>query len=421
MTFSDEITTLALDLVRSLWAELGVGGSPCRHDWQAIDLEPLIIFTASLAATDDVFIARTIRWCAINATYISSARLRNLSRRFTPATRDSAEKFMHLAHARAGGHLEQDEFPDLTRPSLIQLRLRALVGVGARAEVLRLMLAEPSEPHDKYELIDGSGMAANVCEPALDALTAAGITKVEPSGSGSLYRLSRPADLAIAVRGLPVEFPDWLAILQLIDAIRAYASTDQDQSHRASAARKLSAAVRKEHGRLDLNANAPAVADEASVPAFDRWARSFVDEQAAGAIQHVEAHEASYSVHRLALGGWIATVTVAGNQPRSLALSENPILRPERRKQRRGRRDSLGDAAAVVEMILEDMLTRAMQRRLGSTASRKSAAEPPLPDVSREFASELLLPMPAGQATTFSEKFLRRWLENRRLWHDMSA
>ena len=45
-----EFDALALDLAWSLWAELGVDGAARRHDWQAIDLEPLIIFTARLAA-----------------------------------------------------------------------------------------------------------------------------------------------------------------------------------------------------------------------------------------------------------------------------------------------------------------------------------------------------------------------------------
>ena len=38
---------------------------------------------------------------------------------------------------------EVEREPDLRRPSLIQLRLRALVGVSARAEILKLMLADP--------------------------------------------------------------------------------------------------------------------------------------------------------------------------------------------------------------------------------------------------------------------------------------
>src|SRR5439155_15143599 len=87
----------------------------------------------------------------------------------------------------------------------------------------------------------------------------------------------------------------------------------------------------------------------------------------------------------------------------------------------RSKPDSLGDAALVVEMMMEDLLTRAVQRRLGSTVSGKAAAERALPGVSREFAAELLLPMHAGEATSFSEKFLQRWLANRRHWHEISA
>ncbi len=131
-------------------------------------------------------------------------------------------------------------------------------------------------------------------------------------------------------------------------------------------------------------------------------------------------NEASYSVHRLAMGGWIATVTVPGGQPRPLALSDTPLLRPERRQQQR-KRGSLDDAALVVEMMLQDLLTRAVQRRLGSTVSGKAGSELVLREVSREFAAELLLPIPAGEATSFSERFLQRWLANRRQWRDMTA
>ena len=49
---NDEVAGLALDLAWSLWAELGVDGRLRRHDWQAIDLEPLIIFTAYIASFD---------------------------------------------------------------------------------------------------------------------------------------------------------------------------------------------------------------------------------------------------------------------------------------------------------------------------------------------------------------------------------
>ena len=423
MTFSDDITTLAFELAQSLWAELGVGGSQCRHDWQAIDLEPLIIFTASLARTDDAFVTRTVRWCALNSSCLSVVRLRNLSRRFCPATRDSLDVFVG-ATGKDSGHgvrVASSAWPDLKRPALIQLRLRALVGVGARAEVLKLMLADPEEPKAMAELAQNAALDTRGCAQALDALSAAGVLNVERAGHFVTYRLARPSDLAMAVNGVPVAFPDWPAVFTTIDAIREYAAHHGEyQAGGVAAAKKLTSALRTQFGRLGVAPEVPDITDDTSVRAFEHWAHSFVADHAGG-TPHTDFNEVSYSVHRLALGGWIATVTAAAGQPRPLALSDMPDLRPERRKQRRSKPDSVGDAAVVVEMMLQDMLTRAVQRRLGSTVSRKADSEPALPGVSREFAAELLLPMHAGQATSFSEKFLQRWLANRRQWHEISA
>lgn len=430
MTFGDDITSLALDLARSLWAELGVGGSQCRHDWQALDLEALIIFTASLARPDDPFVARTINWCAMNASLISQARLRNLAQRFTPATRKALDVYVHAVKRptrrrvdedRRGVRLATTDSPDLKRPALIQLRLRSLVGVCARAEVLRLMLVDADEPRTGASLTHDAGYGKTGVASALESLTAAGITRVEPAGTRFLYSLSHPADLAMAVNGLPIAFPDWLAVFIVIEAIRGYAAKrSADQSRRVAAAKDLVNAVQSQFALLGVTAQVPTIKNEQSVALFEHWCRSFVSEHA-GATQRADVNEASYSVHRLALGGWIATVTLAGGQPRPLALSDMPFLRAEPRGQRRGKLDALGEAAVVVQMILQDLLGRALQRRLGSTVNRKAASQPELPVLSREFASELLLPMHAGQAANFSEKFLQRWLSNRRNWHDMTA
>ena len=421
MTFSDEITTLALELAKSLWAELGVGSGQCRHDWQALDLEPLIIFTATLAATDDEFVTGTSRWCALHSVCLSIIRLRNLSLRFSSATRESLDIFMRAQESNGPAQRASGDWPDLKRVALLQLRLRALVGVGARAEVLKLMLADPEEPKAVADIARSAAFETLDCVRALDALSAAGVLKVEPAGHRFQYRLARPSDLAIAVNSVPVAFPDWIAVFTVIDGIRAYAARDaEDPARRVAAAKKLTDGLRTQLERLGVAAEVPDISDEKSVAAFEEWAHAFVAEQT-GATLQADVNEASYSVHRLAVGGWIATVTVAGGQPRSLALSDTPVLRPERRKQRRSTRGSLGDAALVVEMMLQDLMTRAVQRRLGSTASGKAASELVLPAVSREFAAELLLPIHAGEATSFSERFLQRWLANRRQWHDISA
>lgn len=428
MNFSDEIANLALDLAKSLWAEMGVGGAQSRHDWQAIDLESLIIFTASLRVVAEPFVASTIRWCATNTTCISIPRLRSLAPEFSKSTRDALIAYQQAITDTASARPKKSPRveiatggpPDLKRPALIQLRLRALFGTGARAEVLRLLLADPEEQRTAASLADGARFSKTSVNQALDALTAAGVTRVEPDGDVLVYQLTRPADLATAVSGVPVAFPDWIAVFTVIDAIRSYAATkDRDGKGRLTAARATVAGLQSQLGHLGVEAQVPAIKTDASVTAFEHWAQSFLAEHA-GATQRADVHEAAYSIHRLAIGGWIVTVTVAGAQPRPLGLSD-VRFHPERRVKRRDKADPLAAAAAVVHMMLEDMLARGLQRQLGSAVERSETSEPHLPGLSREFAGELLLPMHSGQAATFSERFLQTWLANRRQWHDLSA
>jgi hypothetical protein len=133
------------------------------------------------------------------------------------------------------------------------------------------------------------------------------------------------------------------------------------------------------------------------------------------------APNVTYTVHRLALGGWIATVTEHGQQPRPLALSDGPVLRPERRAKRRIKNDDMSAAAVVVEMLFLDMKTRDMQRTAGSFVLRKSAADAALPAMSLVFASELLEPVRKGQRATFTERFLQSWFTQRRARFNLTA
>src|SRR6202165_4465215 len=100
---SQEVDALALDLAWSLWAELGVDGAVRRHDWQAIDLEPLIIFTAHLGAADNRLRASTIDWCIANARFASAFRLRNLALQPSPVRREPFGRYGARVKANAKG------------------------------------------------------------------------------------------------------------------------------------------------------------------------------------------------------------------------------------------------------------------------------------------------------------------------------
>src|SRR4029077_7748604 len=113
--------------------------------------------------------ANSIDWCIANARFASAFRLRNLAAQADPAMREPFGRYAATvkAQARVPWPAHGDAYalwtsepiavPDLRRPSLIQLRLRALWGVAARAEILRLMLAEPDRGHAASTLADAAG------------------------------------------------------------------------------------------------------------------------------------------------------------------------------------------------------------------------------------------------------------------------
>src|ERR1700719_2678196 len=155
--FGDDVASSALNLARSLWAELGVGEAPRRHDWQALDLEPLIIFTACCALSDGRLRARAIDWCIANIRYLSSVRLHHFCRQAGPHARRVAERYVGAIESGAKRRPHVTLTPDLRRPSLIQLRLRALVGVSSRAEILKALLARPEHQRTASSLVAGAG------------------------------------------------------------------------------------------------------------------------------------------------------------------------------------------------------------------------------------------------------------------------
>ena len=424
--FSDDIASSALALAQSLWAELGGADAPRRHDSQAIDLEPLIIFTACCVSGDPRLRTRTIDWCAANGRYVSAFRLHHFSRQSPASTRRAAERYIsrvdsgarqasHAESPAAGRRARPSLIPDLRRPALIQLRLRAMVGVFARAEILKLLLADPDRPQTASSLVATAGYGKGGLAQALDMLTMAGITSVNPAANRSVYKLSRPVELAQALNGLPASFPDWWAVFTVIDAILRYArGASKDPARRVAAAAKLLHDVRSDLERVPAGARPPPITSASSIAAFDQWARAFVGDLSGAKATMEYGREVVYTVHRLLLGGWMATVKEAGDQPRPLALSDGPELQEDRRAHRRMNLDEVGAAADVIESMLLDTRTRDLQRRHGSLVSRQSASDSLLPAMSREFASELLQPMHKGHSANFSEEFLQRWFASRR-------
>ena len=407
---SQEADTLALDLAWSLWAELGVDGKARHHDWQAIDLEPLIIFTAHVSSADSRLRASTIDWCITNARFASAIRLRNLSEHTSAETRKAFGRYAATVrtHAKAPWpgegdpltlfHPERMGSPDLRRPSLVQLRLRALVGVSARAEILKLMLADAERPQPASTLAEDAAYGKGSVAQALEMLTMAGIVQVQPQANRLLYVLARPGELAQTLQWLPAVFPDWAPIFNLVEALTDYAHAAPGSSspERLAGLEKVLRRIDQDVHRLGIAEQVPRAAGPASVAEFEHWAMDFLVQQSGHAGTAGAAREVSYVVHHLPFGGWLGTINVAGRQPRPLDSEQ-------------GHLDESGGALQLAYLMFREVVGKRPRR------GRPEAPDDRLIHVmSREFAEELLQPLRAGQDATFTAEFVRRWHENRR-------
>jgi hypothetical protein len=410
--FSDDIERHALDLAWSLWAELGVDGGRRRHDWQAIDLEPLIIFTAGLGDADNRLRANTIDWCIQNARFVSAFRLHNLSNQASQPTREAFGRYAATvkAHAKVPWADDGDPVaflrpdpvgsPDLRRPSLIQLRLRAFVGVSARAEIIKLLLAHPERPQTASTLAEDAAYTKGGVALALEMLTLAGIVEVQRSANRLTYRLARPVELAQALQWLPSVYPDWWPIFKITEAIGVYArSATGPTQTRGPKVQALFGSIDDDLRRLGIAEHAPRSAGPASVPELEHWAISFLSDQTGRG--GTTGGEVSFIIHHLSFGGWLGTVAQPGREPQPLEVNGGPG--------RDDHQDEQTGAAQLALAMFKDMLGRG--RRGGRQSAADAAA---IQVISRDFSEELLRPMRPGQEATFTAAFVRRWFENRR-------
>jgi len=414
-----EIEGLALDLAWSLWGELGVDGMRRRHDWQAIDLEPLIIFTSYIGNFDSRLRANSIDWCIANARFASAFRLRNLAEQAGPTMHAAFGRYAATvsAHAKVPWPAHGDPLalwtsehigtPDLRRPSLIQLRLRALVGVSARAEILKLMLAEPERGHAASALAEAAGYGKGSVSQALDLLTMAGVLYVQPTANRLVYRLAHPAELAGALQWLPAAFPDWWPIFKVTEAIDELARARSTSSNaRAAEAAKALQRIEPDLRRLGIAEQVPRPTGPASYTEFEHWALTFLADQAGRGEMTPAARAVTYTIHHLSFGGLMGTVSQRGRQPRPLDAHVNGG-------------ETGADVAAFDEKtgaghLADAMFRDALARARAAIGDEAPPAEDVMLVISGEFAEELLRSMRPGQEASFTAEFVRRWFENRR-------
>lgn len=229
----------------SLWSELGVSSwTPTRHKRWGIELEPLIVLTGSLPEIDVRLRNEVIDWCVTNDRYVSLTQLRrNIVRMhggqppaelltFTATVSQLGRRRWPLAADREPLQITlsgKSSPPQLNSAALYQLRLRAIFGVGARAEILRVLSLDP---HELTISQIADRISYTVRQVALDAemLAGSGIVRRAQGPGPARYTLSDPSSLAALVGERPEVSPRWIepftTLFHLIGALQTVVSDE---------------------------------------------------------------------------------------------------------------------------------------------------------------------------------------------------
>jgi hypothetical protein len=231
---SNAITEACLDLAWSHWGALGVAGVVAPPD-DAIDLEALLLFTASLGAADPRLRDEALDWCIrFAAKNVSLSRLRRLLRQLPADQRAMFDSFdailrQHAARwsgvtssARPAGTFRasgKSTLGSLLQPALLQLRLRRMFGTSARVEVLVALLGTRAE-FLGMRTFQWVGYSKQNITATLDDLAASGLTSLARQGNANVYRIRQPHAVEALLDPLPRSAPLWTVRFPVLAALQ---------------------------------------------------------------------------------------------------------------------------------------------------------------------------------------------------------
>lgn len=427
--FRNQVVDLALELAWSLWAELSVSGWTRRHTSSAVDLEALIIHTSWLGQFDRRLLNESVDWCVSNSRLVSGVRLKNLLRRATDEVKVSFADYSATVkvHERVpwpGQGTPWKMVPsgksgvvDLDRPAVIQLKLRAMFGVSARAEVLKLLLSAPDRSWTAAELATLAAYGKDNITGALNLLSLAGLVSEERVGNGFRYSLQRHAQMSALLGELPGRFPVWTAILPIVEILTRFANGTIDmrpdvRSVEAGGALRQLDDWLKVLGLVDSVPPATGINlnyqfDHWAIQLLRQWAQ--VSDSVAGEVG--EGDEAKYTVNRLTLppGAWIGVVLNPGEPAKPLEMPEWAGLYQEY-----PRSDTvISDDSTGAPRVAHELMHLA-EKRVGNEIGDYWDGEFGINQlVARAFAEERLWPLRNGTSMTWGEAFLRAWRRDR--------
>lgn len=313
-----ELSEQLLSFAWSQWAQMGVlAASPWSDDW-AVDPEALLLFSFQVAREDARLFDEVLDWLLVNERLVSLQRLRNLAvdeedralaeaaiawlaqrrRKGGPGNAPPAsevEAVPLLLNSRLPvlqpdpAFLEQGFLkswteparrstpPDLTAPVNFALRLRSLLGVGARAEVVRVLLTSEAPAMSLQAIAASSGFTKRNVQEAAGALRAAGV--VSSWNLGNEQRFEIPDERWLHLLGIELApaHRDWPQLLRalrlLLRWLRDPANEELSDYMRASEARTVVEEALEDLRFAGIPVSSGGPSGEEYWPYFASWVR----------------------------------------------------------------------------------------------------------------------------------------------------
>jgi hypothetical protein len=288
---SDQIDQELARLAWSLWTTLGVAGDSRQHQNSLIALEELVILTALISDSDPRLRDEALDWCSRHHHFVSVSRLRTLVKGLGKEVYGPVSVFSATLNS-----ISQSKWPTFVKatplkiicskksqpprcemPALLGLRLRALFGVGARADLITSLLTRQSGAFTAADMVE-VGYSKRTLAEALDSFVEAGLLTCFATRNQKKYELVRRNSLRSLAGLIPKIAPDWSSILTVLVTLRTTVLEQNNNpiSTRVIAARDALAQLRDQLRALNLSPPQTALNLETYWSSFVQWANNTI-------------------------------------------------------------------------------------------------------------------------------------------------
>jgi hypothetical protein len=233
MQLTNQLDAHLLDLVWSLWTELGVAGVKRNHQEALIWIEELLLFTSVLSEIDPRLRDESLDWCAQFHRFISVSRLNSLKKEFEEWIKEPfsvyAATLNSISSTNWSTFIHKEPLhvclsgKSVLRPhasaALLNIRARSIFGTGARADLITFFLVHPNIDFSISDAAEIGYSKRNLAE-MLDDLHFGGLFSRFMKGNQQRYQLNQSGPLLEVLTPIPQLVFPWRLIFKLLLALR---------------------------------------------------------------------------------------------------------------------------------------------------------------------------------------------------------